>query len=154
MMVKNILKMSLVDKFQLLFSHHTKEDYNRTLHVPFFGRNLYMCTRCFGILVGFLIFNSQSFLLSTSNSSLFILPYFALLDWLLNQTGLWNGNNYTRFFSGLLLGAGIVWYYHVFLINSLSLIIIINFLVFVITILFKDFLFTMPINLIKKFKMP
>lgn len=134
------------DEYQLLISHHTKEDFDRTLQIKILKNEIHLCTRCLGILVGFLIAHSQPLLLPSSHYILFILPYFALFDWLLNQTGLWCGNNYTRFLSGLLLGAGIVWYYHVFSINSLSPIIIINFLVFSIAILFKGIIFKIRVN--------
>lgn len=137
---------SPIDEYQLLISHHSKEDFDRTLQIKILKNNIHVCTRCLGILVGFFIASSQPLLLPSSQYILFILPYFAIFDWLLNQIGLWSGNNYTRFFSGLLLGAGVVWYYHVFLINSLSPIIIINLLVFSIAILFKDVIFKMYVN--------
>ena len=140
------MRTSPIDEYKLLISHHTKEDFDRTLQIKILKNNIHICTRCLGILLGFLIASSQPLLLPNSLYILFILPYFALFDWLLNQIGLWSGNNYTRLSSGLLLGAGIIWYYHVFLINSLSPVIIINFLVFSIIILFKDIIFKIRVN--------
>lgn len=86
-----------------VLSHHQREQY----HKCFFIIGIPVCSRCagiytgilFGFLIYFLNFVSLPYLLM-----IFLFPSFALLDWTVTAFKFHNGNNHTRFFSGILLG--------------------------------------------------
>jgi len=93
----------------LLLSHHRPEKLNRTIHLPFRGRNIYLCARCTGEFSGivslfiawFLGFEFPAWLYLPLIS---LLPLPAAADWVTQSCKLRESRNTIRVFTGFLLG--------------------------------------------------
>ncbi|MBT5021808.1 DUF2085 domain-containing protein [Candidatus Woesearchaeota archaeon] len=93
----------------ILLSHHYPEEYNRCIKVNFRKKDYYFCARCLGYFSSFFLFFLASFFLNLSLVKidwvlLYILPSFAVVDWMLANFHINNGTNLTRYITGLLLG--------------------------------------------------
>lgn len=93
----------------LLLSHHRPEKLHRTLHIPFRGRNIYLCARCTGefsailslLIVWLLGFEFPAWLYLPLIS---ILPLPAAADWVTQSCKMRESRNTIRVFTGFLLG--------------------------------------------------
>lgn len=92
---------------KLILCHHSEEQRDRCIAVPFFSRKILLCSRCLGLYPAALLwlFLSVRFriILAPGREErlilLFVLP--ALAEWSLSGLGLFRSNNLFRFFSGL-----------------------------------------------------
>jgi uncharacterized membrane protein len=88
----------------MLFSHHPPCQYNRT----FVLFRLRVCTRCTGLLVGFILLVIFAHLylieITTVLISSIVLPLPAILNFTLTELGKKRNNGIKRFVTGLLLG--------------------------------------------------
>ena len=93
----------------LLLSHNTPENLDRTIHVKFWGRNVYLCARCTGVyssisiilIAWFLGFGFPSWLYLPLFS---ILPIPSALDWITQSCNLRESRNWIRICTGSLFG--------------------------------------------------
>lgn len=101
--------MSFRDLRGYLLSHHFPKDYHRCLSFSLFGKKHFICTRCLGWYIAFFLFWPLSVsgllnLIKYNPLFLYLLPLPALADWTLHRFGIYEGTNYSRFFTGTLLG--------------------------------------------------
>jgi len=95
--------------FFLLLSHNTPENLDRTIHIRFWGRNIYFCARCTGTYSGILIILS-AWLLGFDFPTWLYLPLFSILpipataDWITQSCNLRVSRNLIRTSTGCLLG--------------------------------------------------
>jgi uncharacterized membrane protein len=91
-----------------LFSHHTKENLHRTLHLKIHGKDMYLCARCFGIFVGLtisILFRQPLTTIVLQNPLIIlILPAPAMTDWVTQTIRLRESSNPIRIATGSLLG--------------------------------------------------
>lgn len=97
------------ETLKLLLSHHTTDNYDRCLKIPFLRGDWYVCTRCFGlytsfIVGGFLLLTTMQLPRTTLNFLILFSPLPAFFDWYINQKGYYRGNNLSRLITGLVLG--------------------------------------------------
>jgi len=93
----------------LLLSHHRPEKLHRTIHLPFRGRNVYLCARCTGEFSGILSLLIAWFLGFEFPVWLYlplisILPLPSAVDWVTQSCKLRESRNTIRVFTGFLLG--------------------------------------------------
>jgi len=93
----------------ILLSHHYPEEYNRCIKITFRKKEHYLCARCFGYFSSFFLFFVASFFLDSLLVQidwilLYILPSFAIADWIIAKYHINTGTNLTRYITGLLLG--------------------------------------------------
>jgi uncharacterized membrane protein len=93
----------------LLLSHNPPENLDRTIHLRFWNKNLYLCARCTGIYSTILIVFIAWYLGYDFPPWLY-LPLFALLpipgaiDWITQSCNLRESNNWIRVSTGSLIG--------------------------------------------------
>lgn len=97
-----------------LLSHHTEDHLDRALRLKFFGRNLYICARCTGMILGFvsgILLQRFGFIPNLdANLSLFLaigLALPAMVDWWTQSVFGRESKNYIRTPTGFSLGFGI-----------------------------------------------
>lgn len=93
----------------LLLSHHRPEKLNRTIHVSFRGRSVYLCARCTGKYLGILSVIVAGFLGSGFPTWLYlplfsILPVPSIVDWITQCCKLRQSRNIIRICTGYFLG--------------------------------------------------
>jgi uncharacterized membrane protein len=93
----------------LLLSHHPPEKLNRTIRLPFRGRNIYLCARCTGQLLGILSLLIAWFLGFELPAWLYlplivVLPLSGVIDWVTQSCKLRESRNTIRVSTGFLLG--------------------------------------------------
>ncbi len=91
----------------LVLSHHTRANLNRTWKLRVRGKDLYICSRCTGVAIGFvaaLLFRQAVLLFSQNSILLLALPAFAMADWVLQTLKLHESKNPVRIASGFFLG--------------------------------------------------
>jgi len=108
-----------------ILSHHDQEDYNRCFSVKVLGKRCYLCARCSGWYLSFLLFwflflLNIDFLIKYSLVILYFFPVPALIDWGLHKLGVWEGKNSTRFASGFLIGFTFAQLTYIFFKNPLN----------------------------------
>jgi len=89
-----------------LLSHHPAQMLNHTLHFRVGERDVYLCARCTGYFLGFIV---SFFIFSTLPSSIaFVLmilfPFPATIDWATQTLGIRESKNWIRVGTGYLLG--------------------------------------------------
>jgi len=121
--LNKVLKSVGREQIEALLAHHEPEKFNRTILLKFNTFSLRMCTRCTGVYVG-IVGTVAAYLINVitptraiENIMILFLPLPAFLDWSLNKLKIWEGNNFTRLASGLLLGAGYVTMWRRFLFS-------------------------------------
>jgi uncharacterized membrane protein len=93
----------------LLLSHNPPENLDRTIHVKFLGRGVYLCARCTGVyssitvvfIAWFLGFGFPTWLYLPLFS---ILPIPCAVDWITQSCDLRESRNWIRIFTGSLFG--------------------------------------------------
>ena len=93
----------------LLLSHNTPENLDRTIHLDFWGRNVYLCARCTGIYSGILIVLISWFLGFNFPTWLYlplfsILPIPSAVDWITQSCNIRESRNSIRICTGSLFG--------------------------------------------------
>lgn len=93
----------------LLLSHNMPENLDKTIHVKFLGRNVYLCARCTGVYSSISIVLVAWFLgfdfPTWSYLPLFsILPIPAAIDWITQSCNLRESRNWIRVCTGSLFG--------------------------------------------------
>jgi len=91
-----------------ILSHHTKENLHRTLHLKIHGKDVYLCARCSGIVIGLIISilfrQILTEIISQNPMIILLLPAPAMTNWVLQTMKLHESWNPTRIATGLLLG--------------------------------------------------
>ena len=105
----------------LLGSHHPKEKLHRTIRIGLGGKNVYLCSRCTGVVLGMATIFAANVFGLTFPISLFlplisILPLMAVADWFTQSAKLRESKTWIRLSSGFLLGNS----------EALSLLLLIN----------------------------
>jgi len=97
--------------FSLLLSHHTADKLHRCLHLKIGSRQLHLCARCTGSIIGLVVGFPLISLLSKAKTfenyfvfiaALLTLP--AFIDWTTQKLGLRESHNINRLVTGVLLG--------------------------------------------------
>lgn len=94
--------MSSAPRNVLVVSHHADRDVARCVVLSWHGSRFYVCSRCFGSLLGMLAATLIWWLAAWS-----VPPFWCLLaaaDWFAYATVRWSGRNVIRITSGILLG--------------------------------------------------
>ena len=120
------------DLRRYLISHHIDDEYYRCSNIRFGKRNIYVCTRCSGWYISFILFWIVYLLGIRILIDIFegfwifwiITPAPAIIDWGLYRFGLWKGTASSRFFTGLLIGIAFATVLYNILIEPLQLILI------------------------------
>ena len=106
-----MLQKGNTERSSLLFyllSHHDPEKLQRTFHLRFIGRDLYLCARCFGKYSGLLSAIISSLFLSFPSwlyCLIFVFfPFPSTVDWTTQKFGLRESKNWIRGMTGYLLG--------------------------------------------------
>ncbi len=92
----------------LLLSHHSVKALSHTIRINLLGRTLYVCARCTGVALGFLIgalyLNQLIISVASWPFLLAIFPIPAATDWLIQVHGLRESTNWRRVVTGIALG--------------------------------------------------
>jgi uncharacterized membrane protein len=93
----------------LMLSHHPKEKLHHTIHLGFRGKDVYLCSRCTGIVLGIAaIFVGFAFglrfPLALYLPLISFLPLIAVVDWFTQSAKLRESKTWIRLASGFLLG--------------------------------------------------
>ena len=92
----------------LLLSHHSAKSLSHTIRIGLMGKTVYLCARCTGAAVGFLIGALYVNRLMVSVVSwpflLALFPIPAAADWLFQVHGLRESTNWRRVVTGVALG--------------------------------------------------
>jgi uncharacterized membrane protein len=93
----------------LLLAHHPKGKIHHTIRVGFRGNNLYLCSRCTGVVLGIAaIFAGyafgRTFPLALYLPLISFLPLIAAVDWFTQSAKLRESKTWIRLTSGFLLG--------------------------------------------------
>ena len=97
--------------WEILLSHHSKNEYYKCFLLKIGKREIRICARCFGFFLVF-FFILGLFLITKPTVNLlfyvFIIVVFALgySDWILTRLGATKSNNQYRLVSGMFLGIG------------------------------------------------
>jgi uncharacterized membrane protein len=127
----------------LLTAHHPPDQLHRTFHVRVGQRSLYLCTRCLGQWLGFLLSIAWALVLMNGESSpvvdlliLALLPLPVALDWSTQTLGYRESSNLVRIITGFLYGVALgLFAAHLFhrnwlMVGSGALVFLVYFLVF------------------------
>ena len=92
-----------------LLSHHEPKDYNRCFLIKFGDKKYYICSRCSGWYISFILFwiillIGIDFILSYKTIILYLFPIPAIVDWSLHRFRIYDGNNFSRILTGFLIG--------------------------------------------------
>jgi uncharacterized membrane protein len=95
--------------FFLLFAHHSPKKLDHTIRLSFRNKQLFICSRCTGIALGFVTVLFPAFFKVTIPLQFFIplisiLPLIAIIDWFTQSAKLRQSNTQIRVGSGFLLG--------------------------------------------------
>jgi len=107
-------------KLSNILSHHCEDELYRCIHIKVFNNQIFICSRCLGYCLGFLLY---LIIIALTDEIIFsevliiLLPVPAFIDIILYKYCGWRGNNYIRFISGMMLGV----VYPIFLWHILTL---------------------------------
>jgi hypothetical protein len=87
----------------LFLSHHLDDEIEHCFTITYRGTRYYVCARCSFVLVGFLVSTPVHYFFPGLYPPSLLLVAFP--DWILRCFRIWNGNNYARAFSGIILGS-------------------------------------------------
>ncbi|TMI28300.1 DUF2085 domain-containing protein [Candidatus Bathyarchaeota archaeon] len=92
----------------LLLAHHSVKGLSHTIRINLLGRTLYVCARCTGVVLGFLLgtlYTNQLMMgVAARPYLLAIFPIPAATDWLIQVHGLRESSNWRRVVTGVALG--------------------------------------------------
>jgi uncharacterized membrane protein len=93
----------------LLASHHPEEKLDHTIRIGIRGKNLYLCSRCTGVVLGMAAIFGFNFFGYTFPAIFYLpliglLPLPAVVDWFTQSANLRQSNTLLRVGSGFLLG--------------------------------------------------
>lgn len=130
--------MSGTDYKKYILSHHLPKDYYRCIKLRARGKTYLICSRCFGLYVGFFTFLIFIFFSEfvSYRIILYLFPIPAFLDWSLHKFRIYKGNNVSRIMSGILLGIAYAGLFHTFIRNPFDF----DFFVVIITYLIAGIL--------------
>jgi len=92
-----------------ILAHHDKHHLNRCVRVQPGNREVFLCARCTGILIGFtahivLLLTVLSLSASVGDILLFLLPLSSVADWITQSLGRRESMNRIRISTGFILG--------------------------------------------------
>ena len=92
-----------------LLSHHEPKDYNRCFLIKIGDKEYYICSRCSGWYISFILFWIILFMgidliLNYKTIILYLFPIPAIVDWSLHRFNVCDGNNFFRILTGFLIG--------------------------------------------------
>ena len=130
-----------IKKFLLfLLSHHSEAYYCRTLKIT---ESVRLCTRCTGMITGFITFILLEFLVFPTIPWFIAFPLMisfvipAIVDWVTQKYRMRESNNVLRLITGFLLGAAFPLIYYQREILFITNIIIFSTLMIILIIIFK-----------------
>jgi uncharacterized membrane protein len=93
----------------LLFSHHSRQKLDHTIHLNFKKHDLFICSRCTGIAAGLLAIFVPAIFGLTPPLELFVplialLPLVAVVDWFTHSAKMRQSKTWIRSSSGFFLG--------------------------------------------------
>ena len=108
-----------------ILSHHLPKDYKRCINFKINNKIYFICSRCFGLYLGFLTFLILLSIFQNTlyniNFVLYLFPLPAVIDWSLHRFSVYQGTNSSRVATGFLLGIAYAGLFHIFIKNPLDL---------------------------------
>jgi uncharacterized membrane protein len=105
-----------------ILSHHLPKDYKRCLKFRINKKAYFICSRCFGLYLGFFIFLVLFYIFQIPSFTfiLYLFPIPALVDWSMYRFNIYQGTNSSRIITGFLLGITYAGLLHTFIKNPLD----------------------------------